>query len=118
MIDPAEALSFSLPTTLPHALELCEFVSHPGITSKVKSEKIPSFPGLEEAEPTCAVALLPHEGWIGCRVRFPQGWMQKDTRSPEVLSFFFFFLLAKYLDGAKISSEFNSYTVACDTQVL
>ena len=59
--------------------------------SRVKSEKIPSFPGLEGAEPTCAVALLLHVEWIGCRVRFPQGWMQKDTRSPEVLSFFFFF---------------------------
>lgn len=44
-----------------------------GLMSRVRSEKIPSFPGLEEAKPTCAVGLFPHVEWIECRVRFPQG---------------------------------------------
>lgn len=41
-------------------------------------------------------------------------------RTLEVHSFLFvcFVLLASYLDGTKTSSEFNSYTVAYDVQVL
>lgn len=41
-------------------------------------------------------------------------------RTLEVQRFLFvcFVLLASYLDGTKTSSEFNSYTVAYDVQVL
>ena len=43
--------------------------------------------------------------------------MQDGSRSPEVV-LFCFVLLAKFLDGTKIASEFNSCTVVYDIQLL
>ena len=94
---------------------LGKYFSPLGLMSRVRSETIPSFPGLEEAKPTCAVGLLPHVEWIEFRVRFPQGWMQDYSGSPRSFPFCVFSLLAKYLDGAKTASEFITCAVACDT---
>ena len=104
---------------------LGKFLSLLGTVNRVKSEKIPCFRALERAEypmillmmPTCAVASLPHVKWIWCKVIFLQGWMQDGSRSPEVV-LFCFVLLAKFLDGTKIASEFNSCTVVYDIQLL
>ena len=57
--------------------------------SRVRSEKIPSFPGLEEAKPTCAAGLLPHVGWIECRVRFPKAEGRTTLEVQKVFLFVF-----------------------------
>ena len=115
--NPVKAL-FSLSTTLSDALSLGKFLSHLGIMSRVKSERA-KYPLILLMRPMCAVVSLPRVEWIWYRVRFTQGQIQETSRSPEVfLLFVCLFKLASYLDCTKASSEFSSYMVACDIQLL